>query len=215
MNYGTVKEGIITAPLAMCSSFEGVGAWHTLTDAERAEYGWYPCVVLSESYSALTQSRSELPTLTFDGATVTATYLVVDKALATVKSDLLATLAAYRFDFEVGGLELADGLRLLTDRESQSQLSNAFVTLKHGLIPDTDWKGSNGWQLVDLVQIEPIAKAVAAHGRGCFRGERQVQTLINEAATIADLEAIDIASLFDAAYREAYAEVMAAEQATE
>lgn len=197
----------------MRSNFEGVGAWHTLGDAKRAEYGWYPCEVVNESFDRLTQLRSEQPELSFDGVTVTATYTVTDKAIETIKSELLVALADRRFLFEVSGLALADGLSVKTDRESQSQLSNAYVTLKNGLIPDTDWKGANGWQLVDLVQIEPIAKAVAAHGRGCFRGERRVQTVIQDAATIADLEAINIGELFEAAYQEAFAEVMGAEQA--
>ena len=127
---------------------------------------------------------------------------------------MLIELAEHRFNFEVAGLTLADGLSIATDRESQLQLSNCFVDLKHGLIPDTDWKGS-GWQLVDLDQIEPMAKAVAAHRRGCFRGERLVQTVINDAKTVADLELINIRQLFGDAYQEAYEGVMTPEQAAE
>lgn len=215
MNYGTVRDGVITAPIAMRSNFDGIGAWHTLSDEDRANYGWYLCDVINESVDPLLQSRSQMPELSFDGQRITATYSIVEKSIETIKAELFAALADYRFKFEVGGLDLGDGLRVLTDRESQSQLSNAFVTLKHGLIPDTDWKGTNGWQLVDLVQIEPIAKAVAAHGRGCFRGERRVHTLINDAMTISDLEAVNIGELFGAAYQEAYAEVMTPEQAPE
>lgn len=123
--------------------------------------------------------------------------------------DMLAELAAYRFDFETGGLELAGGLRILTDRESQAQLNSAFTTLQNGLVPDTDWKAANGWEVVTLEQVTPIAKAVAAHVRGCFRGERTVQTAILAAGTMAEIEAIDIRGQFDAAYAEAFAEVMA------
>ena len=36
MNYGTVQQGVITAPLTMRSNFNGVGAWHTHTDEQRA-----------------------------------------------------------------------------------------------------------------------------------------------------------------------------------
>ncbi len=121
----------------------------------------------------------------------------------------LAELAAYRFEFETGGLTLGGGLRILTDRESQAQLSSAFVTLQSSLVPDTDWKAANGWEVVTLEQVMPIAKAVAAHVRGCFRGERTVQTAILAASTMAEIEAIDIRAQFDAAYAEAFAEVMA------
>lgn len=128
---------------------------------------------------------------------------------------MLATLAAHRFAFEVAGLQLAGGMQVKTDRESQAQLNSAYVTVSGGLIPDTDWKGANGWQLVDLEEIKPIAKAVAAHGRGCFRGERLVQTAINEASSMDDIEAIDIPAMFASAYQDAYAEVMTPEQAAE
>ena len=60
-----------------------------------------------------------------------------------------------------------------------------------------------------------LAKAVAAHGRGCFRGERLVQTAINEASSMDDIEAIDIPAMFASAYQDAYAEVMTPEQAAE
>ncbi len=122
---------------------------------------------------------------------------------------MLEDLAIYRFMREVGGLDLPGGLHVLTDRESQAQLSSAFVTLQSGLVPDTDWKAANGWEVVTLEQVTPIAKAVAAHVRGCFRGERTVQTAILAASTMAEIEAIDIRGQFDAAYAEAFAEVMA------
>lgn len=210
MNYGYIKNGEIKAPVAMCSVFEGIGAWHTLTDQERAVHGWYRCEVVNESVDPLTQSRSDFPELSFDGEKITAAYTVIEKSLETVRFERLMDLATYRFGIEVGGLSLDGGVKILTDRESQSQLSNAYVTLKHGLIPDTDWKAANGWQLVELEQIEPIARAVAAHRRGCFRGERVVQGLLNEAQTIADLGGIDIRAKFQAAYQAAYSQVMGA-----
>lgn len=123
---------------------------------------------------------------------------------------LLAALAAYRFEFETGGLDLPGGLHILTDRESQAQLSSAFVTLQSGLVPDTDWKAANGWEVVTLEQITPIAKAVAAHVRGCFRGERTVQNAIMAASTMDAVGAIDIAGQFTDAYSAAVAEVMSA-----
>lgn len=130
-------------------------------------------------------------------------------AVGLSKPAMLDALAAYRFEFETGGLDLAGGLHILTDRESQAQLSSAFVTLQSGLVPDTDWKAANGWEVVTLEQITPIAKAVAAHVRGCFRGERTVQNAIMAASTLAAIDAVDIRGQFDAAYAEAFAEVMA------
>lgn len=146
-----------------------------------------------------------------------AVFTAADEAKAEAiviglnQPDMLAELAAYRFEVETGGLDLPGGLHILTDRESQGQLSSAFVTLQSGLVPDTDWKAANGWEVVTLEQIKPIATAVAAHVRGCFRGERTVQTTILAAGTMAEIEAIDIRGDFDTAYAEAFAEVMAPE----
>ena len=168
-----------------------------------------------ESYTngvATIVNSAEFYRCPFNAATDDEAQTIV---VAVNKPWFMSRLAALRFDFEVNGITLAKGLRIKTDRESQSQLSNAYVTLSNGLIPDTDWKVANGWQLVDLEQIRPIAKAVAAHGRGCFRGERLVQTAINEASSMDDIEAIDIPAMFASAYQDAYAEVMTPEQAAE
>lgn len=123
---------------------------------------------------------------------------------------LLNDLAIYRFMKETSGLSISGGLEVLTDRESQAQLSSAFVTLQAGLVPDTDWKAANGWEVVTLEQIKPIATAVAAHVRACFRGERMTEVTIKAAATMVDIEDIDIPALFTAAYQAAYEEVVPA-----
>ena len=157
-----------------------------------------------------------------DGDTYASDFLASSRAegeliaVSMNQPEMLAALAEYRFKVEtLDGLELDGGLRILTDRESQAQLSSAYTTLKYGLIPDTDWKAANGWQVVSLEQIEPIARALAAHVRGCFRGERTVGTAITNATTMAQIEVIDIPAQFTAAYQAAVAEVMAPEQAPE
>lgn len=131
------------------------------------------------------------------------------------KPEMLSALADYRYEIETSGLELDGGMRLLTDRESQAQLSSTYTDLKYGLIPDTDWKAANGWEVVNLEQMEPIAKALAVHRRACFRGERVVITAIENAKTLALQVAIDIKTDFMTAYQAAVAEVMTPEQAPE
>ena len=120
---------------------------------------------------------------------------------------MLAQLADQGFVFEVAGLVLPSGLRINTDRESQGQLSSTYTDLKYGLIPDTDWKAANDWELVTLEQMEPIAKAMAVHRRACFRAEREIITAIKNADTPALQVAIDIKADFTAAYQAAVAEV--------
>ncbi len=143
-----------------------------------------------------------------------STFNVSDEAQAISivlelnRTPMLDELAAYRYQQEKAGLAIDGGLRVLTDRESQWQLKGAYADLKNGLIVNTDLKAANGWVLVTLEQMEPIARALAAHIRACFRGERLVQTAITNATTVSDIEAISIPEMFDHGYQVAYDEVM-------
>lgn len=116
-------------------------------------------------------------------------------------------LAEYRLQVETSGID-AGGVRVKTDRESQSLIGQAFVSLTSDLVPDVDFKAVSAWARVTKAQIVPIAKAVAAHSRACFAGERVVDERICAARAVADIEAIDIYAQFGAAYQLAFEEVM-------
>jgi hypothetical protein len=66
--------------------FRGIGGWHTLTDAERAEHGWYPCVEVNADYNPTTQIRST-PTFVLEDGVVTATYTIWDKPESQVYNE--------------------------------------------------------------------------------------------------------------------------------
>lgn len=114
---------------------------------------------------------------------------------------LLGELADYRYQVETGGLELADGSRILTDRESQAQLTSAYQSLSQPFVDLIDWKAADGWVTVTEPELRPIAQAVARHVQGCFTAERRVSELL-AAADGADgaeaLVAIDWRGEFDA-----------------
>lgn len=109
------------------------------------------------------------------------------------KDSLLTDLADHRWQIETGGIVVA-GTPIKTDRESQAQLSSAYTSLKGALISDTPWKTADGtFVRVTLAQIEPIAKAVAAHVRACFAAEEVHCQAIAALQTQAELDAYDIA----------------------
>lgn len=96
---------------------------------------------------------------------------VVPPTLEEVKTAKLIDLAAARYKEEVSGIAIGE-VTIKTDRESQAQLNNAFTSLKNGLIPDTDWKGVDGWTVpLTLADIEPIASTVALFVRSLFKKE--------------------------------------------
>ena len=66
--------------------FKGIGGWHTLTDDERAKYGWYPCVQVNAQYDPVTQIRSPAEFVLADNV-VTATYTIWDKPDSQVYSE--------------------------------------------------------------------------------------------------------------------------------
>lgn len=115
-----------------------------------------------------------------------------DKFLADGKAALKAQAAAARYDKETGGLALPNGTTIRTDRESQAQLSAAYNSLKNGLIQSTPWKAGEGvWVPVTLVEIEPIAQAVANHVANCFAAERshcEAIDLIDTVEALADYD---------------------------
>lgn len=131
------------------------------------------------------------------------------------KELLLRQLAVHRYAVEIGGLELPNGLRMLTDRDNRGTFKECYQDMKNGLIPDTDWKGIGIWKTVDLAEMESMAKALSAHVRGCYRGELAVATAINAADTIQATEKIDIEGQFNEVYQKAFNKVMTPEQATE
>lgn len=120
--------------------------------------------------------------------------------LDDAKRQTTLRLAAHRFQEETGGLDLPDGTRIKTDRESQSMTNNAYISLQGGLIADTEWKADSGWIEVTLAELEPIATAMSNHVRACFKAEKTVSDLIEACTTLDELRALKISDEFKAAY---------------
>lgn len=113
----------------------------------------------------------------------------------------VAALAALRWQRETGGLELDDGTRIATGRESQATLTGAVQLVSQGVVPaPVSWKTETGWMDLDLGALKRLAGAVAGHVQACFAAERTVLTEAGPALAEADLDAA-----FDAAYAAAVA----------
>lgn len=117
-------------------------------------------------------------------------------SLDYLRDQLKSALAAHRFELETGGVELPDGSRILTDRESQAQLTSAFQTLTQPFVEEIEWKAAGGWVTVTEAELRPIAQAVAQHVQACFKAERRVSEQIDAAKDAEALYGLDIASAF-------------------
>lgn len=185
-SYGYIENNRIIAPVAMRSRFKGVGAWHLLTDEQRAAYGWYPCVVIGEGYDAALQVRSELPECVFDPKTktITATYKSADKPIEAIKVEQKQRTTESRYQEEVSGKTL-DGVFYDTDRTTQVMLGNAFSLVQFDPeITEVDWKSSDGsWTNVSKDHLFEMAKIVGRHVQDCFSKECRLHKLIDACET--------------------------------
>ena len=185
-SYGYIENNKIIAPVAMRSRFKGVGAWHLLTDEQRAAYGWYPCVVIGEGYDATLQVRSALPECAFDpeAKIITATYTVVDKPIEAIKVEQKQRITESRYQEEVSGKTI-DGVFYDTDRTTQVMLGNAFSLVQFDPeITEVDWKLSDGsWTKVSKTQLSEMGKIVGRHVQDCFSKECRLHKLIDACET--------------------------------
>lgn len=198
--FGTVIGGLITAPLSMCSNFNGIGAWHTLTDEERAKYGWYPATVVNESYDPRTQVPED-PILSFDGERITVTHSYADKPLETIRQESLEALADIRYAREIEGVTSADGIQQWTDRANRALLTDkiSFMSNNPG-INKTSWKARNGFVQLDVEGLKDLQSLVGFHVDQTYKAENAVSDMIVAAETIEDLLSINIADEFEIAF---------------
>lgn len=102
------------------------------------------------------------------------------------RAQLLARLAARRWECEVGGTTLA-GLPLATDDRSKLLLLGAADTARRDPDYTVTWKTADGWVLLDAAALIAAAEAVHAHVQACFAREAVLHAAI---ATAADRETL-------------------------
>lgn len=114
----------------------------------------------------------------------------VELTLSEIKMRKLNEIANARFLYETRGI-LINGIRIKTDRESQSTISGAYSSLKDGLIPHIDWKAEGGdWVRLTLAELTPIAQAVANHVQSSFTLEKQLAERVMAATNAEQVEEI-------------------------
>lgn len=110
--------------------------------------------------------------------------------LEALKSRFKAFLASYRYEVETRGVNL-NGSLILTDRESQASVTGGWVKAKDNPNTTIDWKGANGWVLLDAATMIMIGDAVFNYVQGCFAREGQLSREIDACTTAEEVIAID------------------------
>lgn len=117
-----------------------------------------------------------------------------------IRQNMAEAVAGIRWQKETGGITLANGVTVKTDRESQGTIFNGYSSLKNGLVASSMWKFAGEWAEVTLPDVEPIAQAVSRHVQACFSAEKAVSDLIDNAEDTDALLAIDLQHEFSQAF---------------
>lgn len=115
-----------------------------------------------------------------------------------------AELANLRWQQEIGGVTLPDGVRILTTREAQAQLAGAVTALTEGHVtPPIEWKAASGWVDLSAESLRAASRIVARHVQASFASERKVARYIGA-------EGVTARATLRALFREEYAALMEA-----
>lgn len=198
--YAYREDGNWVFPVNMRSRFNGVGAWHTLTDEQRAKHGWYVFNPTNYEYDPKTQGRFGAFDLEVNGIYLNCNYVIQDKTLDAIKTEARQALASMRYDKEVGGIEFG-GAVVATDRSSQAMLNAAVVKANSDPAFSVDWKTQNGFVTLDSTGLIALGNAVSNHVQKCFSAECKVdRDHIAVADTVDGVVNLNLEDLFEGYY---------------
>jgi hypothetical protein len=130
-------------------------------------------------------------TITHNGSTATAGYVVSNMALADRKTTMKTDITARRYEVETGGTTVS-GTAIQTDYASQAKLSGALQLVQADDTVIVDWKGAAGWVQLNAAAVTAIATAVGIHVQAAFSREKALHDAVDDAANHAALDLIDI-----------------------
>lgn len=151
-------------------------------------------------YDILTQQYSDSNLVEEKDGVYFVVYNIEDRDLDEAKKDMKEVLAKIRYKKEISGTETADGIKIITDRESQSSTNSVYNALANGIITSTQWKSPTGWILVTATELLPIVTALNEHVSKCFIAEQIVSAAIDAASDGDELRQINLNADFDTAY---------------
>ena len=194
MYYAYRKDNKWHGPVAMRSRFDGVGGWHTLTDEQRAEHQWYPCVTLNEQYDRKTQRRSEQPiSYRLTDGIVTAEYVITDKALSEQRAERHREIDKIRdeqfakgFTYDFGETYGLQTLQMRNDRDRTNWLAldSAATKLIAAGLEDTMLSlrpESNIEMEIPATQVSSILSALSSHGSAIMKRSWELKDAVDAA----------------------------------
>ncbi len=109
--------------------------------------------------------------------------------LEEAKAAKLAEIAAVRYVAEVSGVNVG-GVKVRTDRESQSMITGAALQAVDDPAYTCRWKTESGFVPLDAERIKAVAKAVRRHVQAQFDREATLTAQVEAAETVEAVQAI-------------------------
>jgi len=123
------------------------------------------------------------------------------RAARAIPRDPLGRLAYHRWQREVGGFRMPNGIAVRTDAATQNKLGNFTGQYLAGNVPtQIEWKTPDGFLQLTREQVVEIAAAVTAHVTLCFALEKRIAEEMDALAEARELEGFDPVAAFEAAY---------------
>lgn len=109
-----------------------------------------------------------------------STHTWIDpRSLSDLRAGLKAEIARRRWELEVAGLSMPDGLRVGTSREDRAALAATIADMAQTGVGEIDFKTPDGFRRMARESLQDIVNAVARHVQACFSAEAAHDALID------------------------------------
>jgi len=169
----------VTLPLTLTASFTVAPGISIL-----------PATLVEPSYNSKIQQLAG-PFWSLTATTATGTYTVVDKNVESVKNDLLAQVAADRYEKEIAGTTIVlQGVTVTLDttRENRNVIAQQYLLLPEG--QTAHWKFKEAWLNLSKAEFAQAVSAGVAHIQAQFDVERAKVAEISASSTLSQLDAV-------------------------
>lgn len=112
--------------------------------------------------------------------------------LDSARDERRAEVATIRWNHEIAGIIMPDGLRVMTTNDAQVRLSTLVQSARDAGLSTVNFKAESGFVELTLNELLEVSKAVTAHVQACYTRESELNRLIDEAADFAALAEIHL-----------------------
>lgn len=112
--------------------------------------------------------------------------------LDAARDERRAEAAAIRWNHEIAGVVMPDGLRVLTNHDAQVRLSSLMQSARDAGLESVNFKAESGFVTLSFDRLLEVSRAVTNHVQACYAREHELNRLIDEASDFTALAEINL-----------------------